>query len=87
MVWCASVCVYVIFSGKRFVRCVIEAGIQKHGQGAKGGDDNKEPEEEAVHHDGNVLPVISNLQAHIHIQLGITYRGDSMYRGVCLSNY
>lgn len=41
--------------------CVVEAGIGKDGQGAHGSNDDKDPEEHAVHHHGNVLPVLLQL--------------------------
>lgn len=40
---------------------MVEAGIGKDGQGAHGSDDDKDPQEHAVHHHGNVLPVLLQL--------------------------
>lgn len=36
------------FSGKRILRCVVEAGIKKHGKGTQCGDDDKEPKEKTI---------------------------------------
>lgn len=44
------------------VRCVIKAGVQEHCQGSQGGDDDKQPQEETVHHQGDELPVPCHLQ-------------------------
>lgn len=46
---------------ERVGRCVVEAGIGEDSQGAHSGEDNKDPEEHAVHHHGNVLPVLFQL--------------------------
>jgi len=48
----SSVGVYVQYCPlwEGVVRCVIEAGIQEHAQGSQGGDDDKQPQEETVHH-------------------------------------
>lgn len=41
---------------------MVEAGVGKDGQGAHGGEDDKDPQEHAVHHHGNVLPVLLQLR-------------------------
>lgn len=41
--------------------CVVEAGVGKDGQCAHGGENDKDPQEHAVHHHGNVLPVLLQL--------------------------
>ncbi len=46
------------------VRSVVETGIQKHGQCAQGGNDDKEPKEEPIQNHSNVLPVICHLHGH-----------------------
>ena len=72
---CAHVCVCVckcvcaeygpLWEG--VVRCVIEAGIQEHGQGSQGGDDDKQPQEETVYDQGDELPVSCHLEGtHTH---------------------
>lgn len=40
---------------------MVEAGVGEDGQGAHGSDDDKDPQEHAVHHHGNVLPVLLQL--------------------------
>lgn len=40
---------------------MVEAGVGKDGQGAHSGEDDKDPEEHAVHHHGYVLPVLLQL--------------------------
>lgn len=40
---------------------LVEAGVGKDGQRAHGGEYDKDPEEHAVHHHGNVLPVLFQL--------------------------
>lgn len=40
---------------------MIEAGIGEDGQGTHGGEDDKDPEEHAVHHHGHILPVFLQL--------------------------
>lgn len=40
---------------------MVEAGVGKDGQGAHGGENDKDPKEHAVHHHGNVLPVLLQL--------------------------
>lgn len=40
---------------------MVEAGISKDGQCAHGGEHDKDPEEHAVYHHGNVLPVLLQL--------------------------
>lgn len=40
---------------------MVEAGVGKDGQGAHGGENDKDPQEHAVHHHGNVLPVLPQL--------------------------
>lgn len=47
---------------KRVSWCVVEAGVGKDGQGAHGGENDKDPQEHAVNHHGNVLPVLLQLQ-------------------------
>ena len=59
-VWLMSVgCVLGVFEGVG--RSVVEAGVGEDAQGAHCGEDDKGPEEEAVHHHGNVLPVLPQL--------------------------
>lgn len=62
--WNDVFCVCVLW--ERVVGCVVEAGVQKHGQGAECGDDDKQPEEESVHHQGDELPVSCHLRTHTH---------------------
>lgn len=49
------------------IRSVVETGVQEHGQGSQGGDDDKQPQEEPVHHQSNELPISCHLKGiHTH---------------------
>lgn len=56
----SSLCFWLLWEG--VVGGVVKTGVQEHGQGAQRGDDDKQPEEEAVRHEGDVLPVSCHLQ-------------------------
>lgn len=40
---------------------VLEERLQEHADGAKDADKDKDPEEQAVNHHGNILPVLTHL--------------------------
>lgn len=52
---------FFIVSWKGVLGGVVEAGVQEHGQGSQGGDDDKQPQEETVHHQRDELPVVRHL--------------------------
>lgn len=48
--------------GEGVVRCTIKACQGKNGQSAHSGKDDKDHEEHAVHHHGDILPVLLQLE-------------------------
>lgn len=63
---------------ERVVRRVVETGVQEHGQSAEGGDDDKQPEEEPVHHEGDELPVSCHLEG-THTEVLTVSTDSAMY--------
>lgn len=53
--------------GEGVIWSVVEAGVQEHGQGSQGGDDDKQPQKQAVHHQSDELPISCQLEGkHTH---------------------
>lgn len=45
-------------SGEGVLGGKVEAGVQEDAEGAKSGEDDEGPEEQAVYHDGHIFPVL-----------------------------